>query len=52
MLQALENYIRSQTEIIDVIITRFDKTLILNKEDDLQASIVLWNPNFLIAVIT
>ena len=43
MLQALENYIRSQTEILDVIVTRFDKTLILNKDEDLQSSIVLWN---------
>ena len=43
MLESLENYIYSQVEIFNVIVTRFDKTLILNKEGEVQSSIVLWN---------
>lgn len=42
MLEALESYIYSQIHVDDVITTRFDKTLILNKNDEIQSLIVLW----------
>ena len=42
MLESLESYIYSQIHVDDVITTRFDKTLILNKNDEIQSSIVLW----------